>query len=201
MLASKTIQNLDKRDDFFRRAAAFDGRTRERMIALAEADELFFRLYPYHYRSMQIIRVASMLGKTTCDQAEGPGRPDNRSMRVLSGIIQEAIRDGDLTLQGPRRPEEIAFTLWAISFGARAIMDSSLTTGQLGIEDPYEATRVGIHALLDAFGWQPYSHEWDYGASRRRIRETVFAEEMAELAAREKTIAFNHPDLAPHGTG
>ena len=57
-----TPESLEKRVELFERAAAFDGRARERIVAIDEAEQIYYRLYPDHYRILQTVRVASQLG-------------------------------------------------------------------------------------------------------------------------------------------
>ena len=58
MLAESTIRSLNKHAEFCQRAVTLRGRPRELMVALGEADELFFRLYPQHYRALQLVRLS-----------------------------------------------------------------------------------------------------------------------------------------------
>ena len=63
MLAEVTLKSLCKQIELFERAAAYDDRPRIRLVALGEAEELYYRLYPHHYRALQTIRIASQLAR------------------------------------------------------------------------------------------------------------------------------------------
>lgn len=183
MLAEPTIQALAQYEEFYERAAAFVGRPRERMLALWEADELFFRLHPYHYRALQIVRVASQLGKPGARRPDGARGCESRIIAVLTGVIQDATCRGDLVLHGPQRPEELAFTVWALVFGTRALMSTAIATRQLGILDGFDTATTAGTLMFDALGWSPLSSEWDYEVTRRRVRAEVFATEWAQTSA------------------
>ena len=36
------------------------------------------------------------------------------------------------------------------------------------------------HILLDGYGWKPFSTEWDYEATQKRILDEVFADSLAK---------------------
>lgn len=64
MLLDETMQRIARRLAWLERAASLEGRPRERLIALSEAEELISRLYPEHDRALQVVRVASQLGRS-----------------------------------------------------------------------------------------------------------------------------------------
>lgn len=163
--------------EFFERAAAFQGTSRERLVALGEAEELYFRLFPHHYRALQTLRVASELGKVIGDQQDPALRCESRLLAIVMRVMKDAIQDGDLEFREGQGPGELAFTLWALSFGMRALMDTRVATRQLGVEDGFKTSRQMTGSLLDALGWRPVSSEWDYDLTRRRVRQELFARE------------------------
>ncbi|HOJ56016.1 MAG: hypothetical protein WBL15_00785 [Phycisphaerae bacterium] len=59
MLADTPLRSLCKQKELFERAARYEGRPRERVVALGEAEELCFRLSPHHQRALQTIRSSS----------------------------------------------------------------------------------------------------------------------------------------------
>src|SRR5271163_4453953 len=65
ILMALVNQTMERRLDLFRRAAAFRGRSRERMTALGAAAELFFQLYPDHIHTEHTIRISSVREKTS----------------------------------------------------------------------------------------------------------------------------------------
>jgi hypothetical protein len=180
MLVHTTVRALNVLTDLFERAATFDGRPRERLLALIEAEELFFRLHPYHYRALQLIRVASQLVRP-------PGRRDSlaccesRRITLLTTIIRDAVSAGDLVLGFERRPEDVAFILWSLAFGTRALMNTLVATSQLGIQDGFETARSFADDLMDALGWEPLARAWDYERTRERVRRELFPEQFRRL--------------------
>lgn len=168
-----TLRALNTLTDLFERAAAFDGRPRERLLALVEAEEYFFRLHPYHYRALQLIRIASQFTRPP-GRRDSLARCESRRMTLLTAIIGDAVRCGDLTLEDDRRPADLAFILWSLAFGTRALMNTQVATTQLGIRDGFETARGFADDLMDALGWQPLTSQWDYARLRARIRRELF---------------------------
>jgi hypothetical protein len=173
MLVHKTLRALNVLTDLFERAAAFEGRPRERLLALVEAEEQFFRLHPYHYRALQLIRVASQFARPR-DRRDSLARCESRRMALLTDVIGDAISCGDLVLEVDRRPADLAFILWSLAFGTRALMNTQVATYQLGIHDGFETARGFADDLMDALGWRPLASEWDYAAVRTRVQCELF---------------------------
>jgi hypothetical protein len=176
-----TFEPLCAQIELFERAAAYFGWPRERLIALQEAEELFFRLFPYQYRALQTIRIASQLSKGAGDHPDPAVRCESRLLSIVTCVINEAIEEGDLKLRGEEQGGELAFTIWALAFGTRALMDTRVATRQLGIRDGFELNRRTTALLLDAIGWRPLQSEWDYTRTRQRIREQLFASEWERI--------------------
>ncbi len=181
MLAEGTLKSLSKQLELFERAAGFNGRPREKVVALGEAEELYFRLYPHHYRALQTIRIASQLGRIADTRKDPIHKCESRLISLLMNIILEALNNGDLRLRGEQRPTELVFTIWSLAFGARALMDTGVATRQLGIADGFRVVRDATELLLDALGWEPLSPEWDYEKIRQRIRDELFATEWEQV--------------------
>ncbi len=182
MLSENTLKSLCKQAELFERAAQYEGRPREKATALGEAEELYFRLYPHHYRALQTVRIASQFGRMAASAEDPLYRCESRLISLLMNIILEAIEAGDLKLRERQRPSELAFTLWSLAFGTRALMDSGVASRQLGIADGFRVARDATDLLLDALQWAPTSHEHDYAAARARIRESLFEAEWKGLA-------------------
>ena len=181
VLIALAIQTGEKRTRMFRRAANLVGRSRERITAIGIAAELFVRLYPDHFRVEQTIRSASLWEKTSAERQRVLRMCESNCMGVVAGVIRDAVASEDLVLDRPAVPEDVAFALWALSFGASSLMATSEPLGELGIGEPYASVRAAIIKLLDGFKWQPISDVCDYNPVIARILTDVFPEE-AKLA-------------------
>ncbi len=169
---------LEKRLAMFERAATFSGRSRERMAAIGEAVELFARLYPDDLRILQIINAQPVNEKASDEYKAAFKSSVARGLNVMVGIVRDAIAQGDLILRGTT-PEELAFGLWALTDGGYAVILSPLY--EIGFVDPFGTVMRTCHILGDGYGWRPLSTEWDYEATRRRIRREIFPEETRKV--------------------
>ena len=181
IIISLAVETMDRRLGMFQRAAEFVGHSRERISAIGVAAELFVRLYPQHFFVEQIIRSASIWEKTTEKRRSLMQSCEHRCMGIVSGIIRDGIAQGDLKLPEGIVPEDLAFGLWSQCFGAYSIIATSDSLPQLGISDPFVAVRRNISTMLDGYGWQKLSSDYDYQQLFERISAEVFADEYQTL--------------------
>ncbi|HTU25071.1 MAG TPA: TetR/AcrR family transcriptional regulator [Pirellulales bacterium] len=180
VLMALVNQALERRLGLFRRAAMFRGRPRERLVAIGVAAELFFRLYPDHFRVEHVIRLSSVQEKTSDERRTFLEACEASCMEIVAGVIRDGVASGDLKLPQSFGPECLAFGLWAITFGGNSIMASSPSLAKLGIQQPLEVIRANCNALLDGFAWRPLSSEIDQAKLLERIVTEVFPVEMAQ---------------------
>ncbi len=173
-------QSLEQMADLFAQGNTFSGRTRERMIAIGEAYDLFVKLYPHHFQSSQILQTVSIREKTSEARQQRFEAVEHRCIGIVSGIIRDGLTQGDLVLPRWITPEQFTFGLWALSSGAHAIM-AGKPLEDLGIERPHDTLYANYHIMLDGVGWQPLSHVWDYEQTRARIRKEVFRDAYRQL--------------------
>lgn len=176
-------QAMEKRAELFGKAATFRGRSRERICAIGIADRLFVSSYPDHFRVEQIIRSASMIERTSTDRREVLRICETRCMATAAGIVRDAVSSGDLALPPERTPEDLMFGLWSMAFGTRMISDTTGQMEELGVKDTEAALKQNMHAMLDGYGWKPFSHEWQYDQTEVRIINELYPDEAKNLLA------------------
>ena len=177
ILLALTLQWTRKEGEFFRRAAMFSGKSREKAVALAEAYELFVRLYPHHLKTKLLILNESIRGKGSIEFRKQLEVCEQENMGIVSGVVRDGLAAGDLEGVPGISPEEIVFGIWTGAFGAFVLMGSDTPLPALGIQHPMKAVKVSMHALLDGFGWRPYSSEWDYQKTTERVHKEIFFNE------------------------
>jgi AcrR family transcriptional regulator len=182
ILMALANQALESRLAMFRRAAAFRGRPRERIMAVGQAYEAFVRLYPHHFQVEQVIRLSSVWQKTTPKRRESARVCDTACMGVVGGIARDAVAAGDLELPADVAAEHVVFGLWTMAFGAFTLLASGAALDELGIPEPIVALRQNYNRLLDGYGWRPLSGELDQQGTIERINREVLGEEMQQLA-------------------
>ena len=159
------------------RAFGFRGRPRERMVAVGEAAGLFAHLYRDSMRLLHIIEAETIIVKASEGVLSAMKTYASRTTRVTMDIIHDAIRQGDLVLGPGNAAEDLAFSFWVLTDGGFSAAASWLPLYDLGIRNPSATVLKSCHILGDGHGWRPLSTEWDYEATRRRIRTELFPEE------------------------
>ena len=148
------------------------------MLALVVADELFARLHPHYFRSEQIIRMADLESRASCERRETMTRQDGWVVAWLREIVQEAADAGDLSFAPPMTVGSVAFAIFSLAVGTHSSMlNFPHVLRELEVASPLITTRENMQALLDGFGWRPFRSEWDYAGTYRRIVQEVFADE------------------------
>ena len=184
ILMALVNQTMERRLDLFRRAATFQGRSRERMMAIGAAAELFFQLYPDHIETEHTIRISSIREKTSEHRRLSLESCEARCSEVVRGVIRDAVAALDLQLSDDFGVEHLAFGLWAITFGGYSIAATSPSLTSLGIHDPLLAIRGNGIRLLDGVGWKPLSSEQDPSPVFDRIKRDLLAAEIAQVERR-----------------
>lgn len=165
------------------RAAAFPGRPRERMVAVAEAYGSFVREKPVTFRTIPIIQSPTVLEKAAPARLRAVGAAQARSLAACGGIVRDAITCKDLTLSPGVKPEDVTFGLWALMFGSYMLAELHAgPDGILGVIDPAAAVRLHWALHMDGLGWKPTLQEWDYRATVERVRQALFPDAPREKA-------------------
>ncbi len=183
MFTEGILASLGQRMALIEKAAAYKGRTRERILALVEAECVYFCLYPRYYRVIQAVRMAEQLSGVH-PYGEGLFQAgDNRLSSMLMKLVVDALYDGDLNLREDQRPSEIAFAICNFTFGTRAMMNCQTVMRSSMTPEFSPAIQDTTALFLDNLGWKPLSGEWNYAHTRLRIRRDLFAREWEQIRA------------------
>ncbi len=178
LITALAVESSEQRLALLAKARAFQGRPRERMVALGVADELFARLYPHYFRSELIIHLAGLESRASSVRRERMTCQDQCIATWLEEIVQEAAEIGDLPGGSASTAGGVAFSLFSMVIGTHlCAVNFPQVVEQLGVVSPMSTLRDNAQALLDGLGWRPLRAEWDYGLTHQRIAREVFADE------------------------
>ena len=184
LVTALAIETMERRVELFLRAEQFVGRSRERMMAIGVADELFGRLDPYHYKSEFIIKLANLQDRTSPERREALERLEEACFGCVVRIVQLALDNEEL----PRGtdPKRVVYAVFTMALGTHmTALNYCSMLSKFQIHDPNRLLISNIHSLLDGIGWRPLTTEWDYAVSRNRIVTEVFSVETQSLSPSE----------------
>lgn len=176
LIAALCNDTAEARAEMFRKAAAFDGHTRERVMAVGIADGIFIRRHPDHFAVESILDLDSIVSKITEERRDKWVRTKSDMMAVLTSIVEDAIEAGDLELPDGLPLCAPLYGLWTQSVGHHRIYSSEPLPPFAGIDQPAVLWN-NYNRLLDGYGWEPLFSKFDYRASSERISREVFGEE------------------------
>ncbi len=171
----------ERRQALLARAFQFDGLSREKMIAMSYAAELYTRLNP---GDMQIWRSISpaFREKISEERERGFEAMESFAMRFLVGVLEAAVEAGDLVLPAGVPTGEGAFGLWILADGGHSLITSGVALSEINVTRPYDVVQGYIHRMADSYGWRPLSTEWDYSETIARVQRDIFPEEVQRLS-------------------
>ena len=170
LLVALAADNVQHRVDLFRRAAAWQAGTRDRMLAVAVADLAFVKLYPEHFRVAQLAFTEIVWGAASAERRAMALEAGNPLGRICDDIVSEALGNGDLQARG-LSPQEIGLASWALTFGTHTIVHIDGVLEPAHIADPYRLMLRPLQTLLNGFGWKPLVDPADTVALDRKIED------------------------------
>lgn len=177
ILLALAIESKQRRLRLAERAVAFRGRTREKMLAVGEVEDL---LLPRDLPVELFVASSSLRAKTSPQRQEQLKMLDVRSVAMSAGVVREAQALGDVELPPGMASEELIFSMWAMRWGAANIMRSDMPLSHAGVRHAPVAVLYSLGAMLDGMGWRPLTTELDYRATRMRVYEEAFSRPVVE---------------------
>lgn len=183
LVTALAIESMERRVELFLRAEKFVGRSRERLLAIGVADEIFSRIETHHYRSEFIIKLANLRDRASAERRESLDRLESACFGTVLRIVESGVATGELP--NVVNPRELVYSVFTMALGTHmtALHYCPMLT-EFEISDPANVLLRGIHTLLDGFGWKPMLAEWDYGVTRKRIYSEIFADEEKQLSGK-----------------
>jgi len=169
LLVALAADNSQHRVDLFRRVGEWKAGSRDRMMGIAVADMMFVRLYPEHFRLAQLAFTEVVWGAASAERRRMALEAGEPLGRICDGIVEDAVRCGDLKLKG-MKPQEVGLGPWALTIGTHTIIhvEGVLEQGEIG--DPYRLMMRHLHCLLNGFDWQPLFDPSDEAALDQMIK-------------------------------
>jgi AcrR family transcriptional regulator len=190
LLVALLADCAEERIALFKRAAAWEATTRDRMFAFAVADVAFVKRNPEYFRIEQFVQTEVVW--SLASPARRCAYLDTLApvSALALGIIEDAVACGDLDA-GRATPEEIAFGLWAEVEGTHSLAHTQGLLDLFEIEEPYRLMCRNIHRLLNELGWKPLvdvSRGADCDADSQRLLGAVFGQMCADETGQPRKV-------------
>lgn len=154
IVAALAIESLELRRQMFERAATLSANSRERMMAIGMACEQYATECQQHFAIELMLRNSIIWEKASEKRQHLIRTCELRAMGVVAGVVRDAVAIGDLHLP-EMTPEEFVFGFWSLTFGSHALIASSPSLPDIGVNDPVRSIRYHGWTLMNGYGWQP----------------------------------------------
>lgn len=173
------VQAIKKRHELFDTASLAQRPSRERMMAVMVACEIYVTHYRHFFHVENLVRHAAIWDRCSDTRRAFLRNQEQRCMSLVSGIVRNAIASNDLKLRDGLSPEEMTLSLWALIYGSYLINDTSPSLEELGVKSVHRSVRMGVVRMLDGYQWLPVVGNAPHGTLLEDICKEVFPEEPA----------------------
>lgn len=153
----------------FERASQYPGSSRERIISLGVAYKMFTLQYPEEFDLLISTRTNNIREKASPERMQQMDRLDTLIMDQIRNLIAQAIGQGDLSLTGSMRTDDICLGLWGMSFGLLILDQAKPLIKSLQASDTDQLMLSQIGCLMDGYGWHPLSADHDYNETYSKV--------------------------------
>ncbi|EHZ2900823.1 TetR/AcrR family transcriptional regulator [Vibrio vulnificus] len=175
------IHSLKNEALLFNRTAAFEGTTREKMIAMHVGYRIYSRLEPVLSTCAIMAKTPWVLEKASPARVNELNELEEKVISGADALVSYAAEVGDVKFSPAVGSDAIVFANWSIAFGSNALTQNASNSHCISrLQDPFTVLH-NANLLLDGLGWKPLSSEWDYRKTWRRVEQELFAEEITYL--------------------
>lgn len=174
----------------FIRALAFDGSSRERVVAVMVSYIIWAKLHPSQLFAVLSAHSPSVTTCSSDERNETHHRCEAQLMALLNDEISKAIEANDLTLPEDMTFEQVTFAMWSSHWGAMALIMSKGNSEKLQSMVLERESYTNTRLILDGFGWRPLSTEWDYRNTVKKIAHEIFQPEIDALEKQGTPFVF-----------
>lgn len=176
LLVAICSELVDIRVEIFKRVAAWQAPSRDRIFAVAVGDIIFARHYPEHFRLAQFVFTEVVWQAASASRRQQLLSANQPMAEAVANIIADAISAGDLDCHG-RPPLELTIGQWTMTLGMHHLVHAEGVLELYKLHDPYRMLLRQLNALLNGLDWQPILPPFDepaLDALVQRIQQQVF---------------------------
>ncbi len=179
LLCALCIKGLRLTLSLFEKALAFEGGSRERILAIHFAYRLHTLTHPTLFLCVLTSQTPAVKEKASPQRLALQQELDAQMTQCCDAAFKQAVSQGDLS--DAIDIADLVFGSWALSFGCNALMTMASEVDSIQRIDKEETLLNNINLLMDGMGWQPLSSVFDYRCTWQRLASDVFPSEIAAL--------------------
>lgn len=168
----------------FERASQFDGSQRDRVIAIFYAHQLWSHIGNNQTDMMMHLSMHGVREKVTENSLQKHDELEQNLVALVSGIVQQAMKDGMLPKHKHIQPAEIVFGVWSLNTGGQMLQLSDLPLEDFGVTNANMTLLRTLNIMLDGLQWQPLHNEAQFKKLLKKLNTEVFAEEYNQSAGK-----------------
>jgi AcrR family transcriptional regulator len=169
--------------NLFKKAALFEGSSREKALALHQAYLLSAKMQPILFSCVLTAKSPWVQEKSSPARIKAQQELEKEISDMVDQLLQNAIAINELQPKTGATVDLMAFAHWAISFGGIALLSSASDTYSIDRLQGTDPFLYNLNCMLDGMNWLPLSTDWDYGQSWLRIEQEIFSAERQQLAS------------------
>lgn len=154
LLVALATCGVAERLSLYRRVAAWSGPSRHRMLAILLADVLFAQKEPEYFRLAQYVSTHTVWMSASEERRTAALEASYPLGDAVESIINDAIRNGDVTPQGVGG-REMCIGLWAMGEGMHSLIRADGLLEAHSVPRPYQLLMTHANGLLNGLNWQP----------------------------------------------
>ena len=170
------------------RAGLFDGNSREQVIALSFAFMLYSQIYPLMFMLIISAKSPGLMEKASTKYREEYLQLETNLSSGITGIIQQALTNGDCENPAGLDVKSIVFAIWSTSFGSITLLSKDVEQcsirSKMFIE---QALVININLILDSLHWHPFLSGIELSGILNRLKIEVFSTEIDMLKNHDKS--------------
>lgn len=180
VLLGLAAEALSLRNAFILRGSEYDGRTRERIVALGEGHMLFCRLHPDDARIVHLA-TGAIRDSASAERNAALGQAEQTVTGYVQAVVSDGLASGELRLPRGSNLGEITLAFCALMDGGMGLIETGFAQRVPLLEDPFFRMWRALNLLADSYGWRPFSTEKSWEEILAEVRRAVFPEEAARL--------------------
>jgi AcrR family transcriptional regulator len=165
------------------KALAFNGTSREKALAVHVGSLLNSQANPQNFMIGVTVKTAGNTAKASEIRRQQNQQTEVALLSPVFAHFQASVDAGECELPLDMQIEQLLFACWSVDFGIQVLLMGDNDTCSFRSKLDAERELVNsINLIHDGMGWLPLSKHFDWKTSVQRMKEGIFAPEMAEIA-------------------